>query len=201
MKPFFVQYGEDNRFLIKVLTVIICVETFVISILGFFSVKQRIIYVNPSSVVGSTRVGYVPDEYMGYFANTFVFLIGNVNAHSAFEQYKAAYQLMSPKLQSAIKGNLESEITEISKSDITVQTTPLNYKVQNSTGESAAIDIEAIRISYAYGQEAKKEKVLYTINCKKAKTRASNPFGLEVTSYDYKVISSGISFDSTSSTD
>ncbi|MBE0427220.1 MAG: hypothetical protein IBX72_11335 [Nitrospirae bacterium] len=187
---FFVQYGEDSRFLIKVLTIIICVETLVIGFLGLFSIKQKIVYINPSSVIGTARVGYVPDEMKAYFAMTFVSFLGNVNPHSAFEQYKAAYQLMSPKLQSAMKSNLESEIAEINKSNISIQTTPLKHKVKNS-GESATVDIEAVRISYVYGQETKKEKVLYSITCHKARTRASNPFGLEVNSYDYKVIASG----------
>jgi type IV secretory pathway component VirB8 len=186
----FIEYGKDSNFIIKVLTIVICVETFVIAFLGLFIVKQKIVYINPSSVIGTSRVGYVPDEMSAYFAMTFISFLGNINPYSAFEQYKAAYQLMSPKLQSAMKSNLESEIAEINKSNISIQTTPIKYKVKNS-GESASIDIEAIRISYAYGQEAKKEKVLYNINCNKAKTRASNPFGLEVNSYDYKVIAAG----------
>ena len=188
--PLFVEYGELERFLIKVLTIIVTVESLVIMGLGFLAVKQRVVYVNPSNVIGTTHVGYVPDDSAAYFGMTFIFFLGNVNEYSAKEQYKSAYLLMSPKLQSVMKRTFEGEIAEIKNSDISVQTTPITYKVQGN-GDEFTVIIEAIRKSYVYGQDAKKEKLQYTISCQKAHITKTNPFGLEVTSYENKVVAEG----------
>jgi hypothetical protein len=190
LMPFFLEYAEDNRFLLKILTIIVSVESVVIMGLGFFAVKQRIVYINPSHVIGSTHVGYVPDEAVAHFGMAFLSFVGNVNQYSVNEQYKSAYLLMSPKLQSAMKRTLESEMAEIRKSDMSIQTTPTDLKVKGD-GETFTLTIETARLSFVYGQEAKREKLVYTINCRKAGTRKSNPFGLEVTSYDNAVIAAG----------
>ena len=187
---FFLEYGEDSRFLIRILTIIVTIESVVIMALGFLAVKQRIIYINPSEVVGSTYVGYVPDEMVTFFGTTFVYFLGNVNQYSVTEQYKSAYLLMSPKLQSAMKRTLEGDIAEITKSDMSIQTTPTDCKVKGD-GQTFTLIVEATRLSFVYGQETKRERLIYNIRCQKAVTRKSNPFGLEVTSYDNQVIAAG----------
>lgn len=186
--PFFLDYAKDSRYLIKMLAFLVVVETFVILALGFLSIKPRVIYINPSVVVGTARVGYVPDEAAIYFGMSFISFFGNVNHLSALEQYKVSYNLMSPKLQSAMKRTLETEIKEIEKSNMSIQTIPVKAEVKNSKDDNIVIEIEAIRVSYVYGQETKKDKILYTLSCQKTATRKSNPFGLEVVSYDSKVI-------------
>ena len=186
----FVGYGEDARFTIRLLTLLVAVESLVIMALGFFAVRQRIIYVNPSNVIGSAYVGYVPEEAAGYFGLSFISFLGNVNQYSVKDQYQTAYLLMSPKLASAMKRTLESDMSEIQKSDMSIQTTPLDVKVTGD-GETFSIEIEATRMSYVYGQETKREKLRYTLRCQKAPTRKWNPFGLEVTSYDNEVVASG----------
>lgn len=186
--PFFLDYAKDSRYLIKVLACLVVLETLVILALGFLSIKPRVIYINPSTVVGTARTGYVPDEAAVYFGTSFISFFGNVNHLSALEQYKVTYNLMSPKLQSAMKRVLEAEIKEIEKSNMSIQTTPIRAEVKASKDDIITIEIEAVRISYVYGQETKKDRVLYTLNCQKTATRKSNPFGLEVVSYDHKVI-------------
>ncbi|MDA8103762.1 MAG: TraE/TraK family type IV conjugative transfer system protein [Nitrospiraceae bacterium] len=187
---FFLEYGEDSRFLIKILALIVTIESIVIMGLGFLAVKQRIIYINPSQVVGSTYVGYVPEEMVTLFGTTFVYFLGNANQYSVGEQYKSAYLLMSPKLQSAMKRTLEGDIAEITKSDMSIQTIPTDCKVKGD-GQTFTLIIEAARLSFVYGQETKREKLLYNIRCQKAATRKSNPFGLEVTAYDNQVVAIG----------
>jgi hypothetical protein len=141
-------------------------------------------------VIGSAYVGYVPQEAAGYFGLSFISSLGNVNQYSVKEQYQTAYLLMSPRLASAMKRTLETEMVEIQKSDMSIQTTPLDVKVTGD-GEVFTISIEAARMSYVYGQETKREKLRYTLRCQKAPTRKWNPFGLEVASYDNEVIGSG----------
>jgi len=189
--PFFVEYAKDSRYLIKMLATLVVIETFVILGLGFLSIKPRVIYINPSAVVGTARVGYVPDEAAVYFGLSFISFFGNVNHFSALEQYKVSYNLMSPKLQSAMKRTLEAEIKEIEKSNMSIQTTPIKAEVKANTENAIIVEIEAIRTSYVYGQETKRDKILYTLSCQKTATRKSNPFGLEVASYDQKIIAIG----------
>lgn len=189
--PFFLDYAKDSRYLIKILTFLIVLETLVILALGFLSIKPRVIYINPSTVVGTARVGYVPDEAAVFFGMSFISFFGNVNPYSALEQYKVTYNLMSPKLQSAMKTKLENEIKEIEKSNMSIQTTPVKAEVKKSESDNITLEIEAVRISYVYGQETKKDKILYTLNCQKTATRKSNPFGLEVVSYDNKIVATG----------
>jgi len=189
---FFLEYAEDTRFLLRVMTLIVCVESAVIMILGFMAVRQRIVYINPSQVIGTAYVGHVPDEAAGYFALSFLSFFGNVNKYSALEQYKSAYLLMSPQLQSLMKTTLEKEIDEITRSDISIQITPTAPPKITGDGASFTIVVDAVRRSFVYGQEAKNETLRYTIKCQKARTRRSNPFGLEVTSYDSQVVSTGV---------
>jgi len=187
---FFLEYAEDNRFLLKILTIIVCIESLVIMALGFLAVKQRIVYINPSQVIGSTYVGYVPDEAVAHFGMAFISFFGNVNQYSVNEQFKSAYLLMSPRLQSAMKRTLESEMAEIKKSDMSIQTTPMDLKMKGD-GQTFVLTVEVARMSFVHGQETKREKLVYTIKCQKAATRKSNPFGLEVTSYDNEIIAAG----------
>lgn len=188
--PLFVQYGDDIKFVNRILTLIVCVMSVVIMILGVFAVKQRIIYVNPSQVIGSAYVGYVPEEAVGYFGATFLGYLGNSNQYSVKEQYQTAYLLMAPRLQSAMKHTLEQEMNEIQKSDMSIQTTPTEVQVAGDGG-SYTVTIEAARMSFVYGQETKREKIKYKLICQKTATRKWNPFGLEVVSYDSEVVSSG----------
>ncbi len=187
----FVNYGDDARFVTKVLTIIIVVETLVIAFLGFFSVKKDIVYINPSNVIGTARVGYVPDDAVAFFGMAFLSFIGNVNPYSVFEQYKSAYELMSPRLQSGMLTSLNKDIKQIGSSNISIQTIPLKYTVVSS-GDIYTLNIEAVKVSYAYGQESQNLKLLYTIKCDKTTTSPVNPFGLEVLSYDWKVTEKNI---------
>jgi len=182
---YFVDYGEESRFLIKILTTLVILLTCIIVILGFLTVKQKILYINPSVITGTARVGYIPDDYVSYFAMTFVFFRGNANPYSVLEQYKTAYQMMSPRLQSAEKSALEKEVDEIQKSQMSIQTTPVSDSVKYN-GDEYIVSIKAIKVSWVYGKESSKEEINYTIVCKKSNIRKSNPFGMEVVSYDFK---------------
>lgn len=184
---FFLEYAEDTRFLMRILTGIVCVETFIIGLLGFSVIKQRIIYINPSSIIGTTNIGYVPDEMVGYFGTAFVSYLGNFNPEAVVGQYKGAFKLMSPGLQSNIRTVFEKDVKDVEVNNITLQTVPLKYEVSNRSGDSFTIKIDALRLSYAYGQEAQKVKVLYTINCEKTRPNTYNPFGLQVTQYDFQI--------------
>jgi hypothetical protein len=186
----FVEYGEDVKFINKMLVALVCVMAVVIMVLGVLAAKQRIIYVNPSQVIGSAYVGYVPEEAVGYFGASFISFLGNSNQYSVKQQYQTAYLLMSPRLQSAMKSTLEQEMNEIQKSDMSIQTTPLSVKV-TPEGDEFNIDIDATRISYVYGQETKREKLHYTLVCDRTATRNWNPFGLEVLSYNNTVVATG----------
>lgn len=189
---FFLEYGEDQRFLIKVLVIIAGVAVAGVVILGLLAVKERIVYVNPSNVIGTAKVGYVPDEYVSYFGMTFIFFLGNANKYSVEEQYKSAMLLMSQQLESAVDARLMSEIKDIQQSNLSVETHPTAYyPVARGDNDMFTLSIEAIRTSYAFGQPGTPQKLLYTINCRTARTRKSDPFGLEVTNYDFKVIASG----------
>lgn len=188
--PLFVEYAEDIKFINKVLVAIVCMMSLVIMTLGFFAVRQRIVYVNPSQVIGSAYVGYVPEEAVGYFGVSFISFLGNTNQYSVKEQYQTAYLLMAPRLQSAMKPTLEQEMAEIQKSDMSIQTTPLDVKVA-ADGDTFTVDIDVTRISYVYGQETKREKLHYKLICQKTATRKWNPFGLEVVSYDNTVVATG----------
>lgn len=186
----FVEYGKDSRFLIRILTIIVVVQAVVIMALGFLAVKQRVLYVNPSKAIGTAYVGYVSDDSAAFFGMAFLYFLGNVNKYSVIEQYKTAYLLMSPQLQSAMKRTLDSDAADVAKSDISVETTPLTYKVEGN-GEEFAVTINTTRISYVYGQPGKEELLQYAINCRKGHISKFNPYGLEVTSYDTKTLASG----------
>lgn len=189
---FFLEYGEDQRFLIKALVIIACVAVAAVVVLGVLSVKERITYINPTGVMGTTNAGYVPDEYAVYFGMTFLYFLGNVNKYSVEEQYKSAFQLMAQKLQSAMQSTLETEMAEIKRSNMSIETATLTYSpVVRGDNDTFTLSLEAVRVSYVMGQPGKTDKLLYTINCRKARTMKSNPFGLEVTSYENKVIASG----------
>jgi dTDP-D-glucose 4,6-dehydratase len=97
---------------------------------------------------------------------------------------------MAPKLQSAMKRTLESEMAEIKKSDMSIQTTATDCVVKGD-GETYTLTVEAVRMSFVYGQEAKREKLRYTIKAQKTVTRKANPFGLEVTSFDNEIVATG----------
>lgn len=187
---FFVTYGEESRFIIRVLVILVICLSIVVALLGFLSVKQRILYINPTAIVGTARVGYVPDEYISFFAMTFLYYLGNTNPYSALSQYKTAYQMMAPELQSAVKKTLENEIEEIGKSQISIQTTPLSDKIVKYDGDSYTVEINVVRVSWVYGKEADKKQQVYTVKCRKSKTNKKNPFGLEVVSYDFKTVNS-----------
>lgn len=184
---FFLEYAEDTRFLMRILTAIVCIETFIIGILGFSVIKQRIIYINPSSIIGTTNIGYVPDEMVGYFGTAFVSYLGNFNPEAVVGQYKAAFKLMAPGLQSNIRGVFEKDVKDVELNNVTLQTVPLKYEVSSRNENTFSIKIDALRLSYAYGQEAQRVKVLYTINCEKTRPNTYNPFGLQVTRYDFQI--------------
>lgn len=190
MPPFFVNLGEDQRFLIKALLVVVCILSLITMFLAYFTVNQRVIYINPGQVIGTAAVGAVPDGAVGYFAMTFLFFMGNANNISAEEQMKSAYLLMTPQLQSARTTELKENVDQIKQGDMVIQTVPLSYKVRNNRNDYD-VDIDVVRMSFVYGQPVKKERRLYTLTCQKAATRNTNPFGMEVVSYDYKVLSSG----------
>lgn len=183
----FVEYGKDSRYLIRILAMVICVEAAVIVLLGMAVVKGNIIYINPDNVIGTAKRGYVPDDYAAYFGMMFIHFRGNSSPATVKEQYRSAFALMSARLQSQEADILKKEANEIIGSNISLQTIPTGYAVRSSN-EGFSIDIEAMRISYAYGQEASRKIVKYLISCNKTRTTKSNPFGLEVSSYDYKVI-------------
>lgn len=188
---YFVAYGEESRFIIRVLVVLVVLLSLVVALLGFLSVKQRILYINPTAIVGTARVGYVPDEYISFFGMTFLYYLGNVNPYSVLSQYKTAYQMMTPELQSVMKKTLEDEIAEIQRSQISIQTTPLSDKIIKYDGDSYTVEVNVVRVSWVYGKEADKKQQVYTIKCRKSRTNKKNPFGLEVVSYDFKTVGSG----------
>lgn len=187
----FVEYGKDSRFLIKILTLIVVVESVVMLVMAAYTVKQRIVYVNPNNVVGTTKVGHVPDEYAAYFGLAFLSFLGNVNSISIDEQYKTAFLLMSPQLQSNVKAVLLKDMEEIKRSNMTMQVTPLNYKIEQQD-DIYTTTIEAVRVSFVYGQETRKSLATYILKCKKGRITKNNPFGLEVVSYEIKSISDKI---------
>ena len=82
----FLEYGRDRTFLIRILMVMVVMFAVTIVLIAFFAVRQRIIYINPSHVIGTTTVGYVPDDAAIYFAQTFITFLGNVNRDTALDQ-------------------------------------------------------------------------------------------------------------------
>lgn len=182
----FLEYGKDSRFLIKILTVVSCLFAVVILLLGVSIMRQNVVYINPANVIGTAKVGYIPDSSAIYFGMAFVHFLGNVSPQTVKQQYSSAFFLMSPRLQSAVLDRLRRESDEIAASNIAVQTIPTEVNITERGNNNFTIEITASRVAYAMGREASRTTVRYTIHCSRAKINANNPFGLEVTSYDFR---------------
>ena len=183
----FLGFGEDAKFLIRMLTAVVCVLLVAVAFLAYKVFNRDVLYINPSAITGTARVGYITNEYAGSFGDAFVNYIGNVNREAANAQYRQAYLMMSPQLQSSMQPVLRKDLEAINSSDISIQTVPLSHEIQGNAGKTFNITVKATRISWTGGQAGSKQLVVYTMDCQKAKVTQENPFGLEVISYDFKI--------------
>jgi hypothetical protein len=191
----FLGFGDSARFLIRMLTTSLCVALITIALLAYKVFNRDVLYINPSAITGTARVGYVTAEYAGSFGEAFVSYIGNVNKESATSQYKKAYLLMSPQLQSSMHDVFLKDLNAINSSDISIQTVPLSHEVQGNTGKTFNIMVKATRTSWSGGQAGSRQIVVYSMACQKAKITEQNPFGLEVTSYDFKIMGDAANYN------
>ena len=183
----FLGFGEDAKFLIRCLVVIVCILGVSVVGLAYKVFNRDVLYINPSAITGTARVGYITPEFAGAFADAFVSYLGNVNKESANTQYRQAYLLMSPELQSALQPVLRKDLEAINSSDLSIQTVPIKHNTEGYTGKTFNITVNATRVSWSRGQVGSKQTAIYTIACQKASVTQTNPFGLEVISYDFKI--------------
>ncbi len=183
----FLGFGEDAKFLIRCLVVVVCVLGVAVAGLAYKVYNRDVLYINPSAITGTARVGYITREYAGAFGDTFVSYLGNVNKESADSQYRHAYLLMSSQLQSALQPVLRKDLEAIDSSDLSIQTVPISHDIQGNTGKDFNITVKATRILWSRGQVGSKQTAIYTMSCQKASITDSNPFGMEVVSYDFTI--------------
>lgn len=182
---YFIQYGEELRLTNRILVLIVIVLMLLVIILAFQIAGKKVIYVNPSSVVGTGAPGVVTDEYVEYFARYFLHLMGNFTSGTIEDMYQQALYLMKPSLVKSVVEMMNSEIEEASRSFLSIETYVRNMNVERTRKGLFLVSAECLRNYYAEGTLIVRKKIGYKLLIGKTDFRnVKNPFGLWVIDYE-----------------
>lgn len=182
---YFIQYGEELRLVNRILVITVLVLAVLVVLLVFSVTGKRIIYINPSSVIGTGAPGVVTEQYVEYFARYFLYLMGNFSSKTIEDMYQQALYLMKPSLAKAVVDMLNSEINEASRSDIAIESFIEKIDVTRSDGDGFLVKAECLRDYYAGGKLVVRKRIGYNLLIGRADFRnEKNPFGLWVVDYE-----------------